>query len=60
MEEKHNESYSMHRDLLFEEFLSHRDFFLKNGTEVYKNMLALFPGHLLISKSREHTGFYSS
>lgn len=27
MEEKHNESYSMHRDLLFEEFLSHRDFF---------------------------------
>lgn len=60
MEEKHIESYSMHKELLFEDFLGHGDFFLKNSTEVQKNMLALFPGYLLISKSREHTGLYSS
>lgn len=34
MEEKHIESYSMHKELLFEDFLGHGDFFLKNSTEV--------------------------
>lgn len=34
MEEKHIESYSMHRGLLFKEFLGHGDFFQKISTEV--------------------------